>query len=74
MQYSVVTLTGGDVVTSDGSGTYSIYGEYFDDETFELKHYGAGWLSMANAGKIQFTVPLKGMSRESHQIYQYTNI
>lgn len=42
----------GDVDAGDGSGSISIYGEkYFDDENFNLKHWSAGIISMANAGK-----------------------
>ena len=41
---------GGDVINQNGTGTESIYGKYFKDENFQIKHDKPYLLSMANCG------------------------
>ncbi|KAM7351333.1 neither inactivation nor afterpotential A isoform 1-T1 [Cochliomyia hominivorax] len=43
-------IQGGDIVNNDGTGSISIYGDYFDDEALDVEHIRPGYLGMANRG------------------------
>ena len=43
-------MQGGNIVTGNGTGAQSIYGQLFDDESFDIPHSHSGLVSMANHG------------------------
>lgn len=48
--YLKYIFSGGDIVSDDGTGSISIYGETFADENLDTQHSAAGFVSMANKG------------------------
>ncbi|XP_011210097.2 peptidyl-prolyl cis-trans isomerase, rhodopsin-specific isozyme [Bactrocera dorsalis] len=43
-------IQGGDILNGDGTGSTSIYGDYFEDEALTVEHNRPGYLGMANRG------------------------
>ncbi|XP_038048120.1 probable inactive peptidyl-prolyl cis-trans isomerase-like 6 [Patiria miniata] len=44
-------LQGGDILFGKGDGGESIYGQFFEDENYSIKHTSRGMLGMANQGR-----------------------
>ncbi|CRK93634.1 CLUMA_CG007164, isoform A [Clunio marinus] len=43
-------IQGGDILNGNGTGSTSIYGDYFEDESLTINHTIGGFLGMANQG------------------------
>ena len=56
-------IEGGDIVNNDGTGGASIYGNYFENESYQRRHSMSGLVSMINIGKnrtsSRFLITLK---------------
>ncbi|KAN0119001.1 Cyclophilin-like domain containing protein [Russula decolorans] len=50
-------VKGGDFLKGDGTGSFSIYGDKFPDENFQVKHTGPGLLSMVGCTFFVTTAP-----------------
>lgn len=54
-----ILFLGGDIVSGNGFGSISKFGEKFKDENFKIKHGSAGFLSMANSGNSVLLLSFK---------------
>jgi hypothetical protein len=57
----------GDITKGDGSGGESIYNEDFPDESFQLRHVGAG-------RKPWITKPETGVESKSNDSFQHRHV